>query len=63
MRDWPTSPEFQQLAPLVVSREPAQVRRVLIRRERGELTLAETLAELERLPMASWWLERQRRAD
>lgn len=44
--------EFQQLAPLIISRDPVGVRRVLVRRARGQLTLAATLAELERLPMS-----------
>jgi hypothetical protein len=42
--------DFQQLAPLIVTRDPTRVLGVLARRERGELTLDETIAELERIP-------------
>jgi hypothetical protein len=45
--------EFQQLAPLIVSREPVGVRRVLVRRARGHLTFAATLEELEQLPVSN----------
>jgi hypothetical protein len=52
MGSWPITPEFQLLAPLIVTRDPMLVRHMLVRRQRGELTFAEALAALEGLPMS-----------
>lgn len=43
--------EFELLAPLIVKRDPVCVRRILWRRERGELTLDATIEELNKLPI------------
>ena len=51
--------DFQRLAPLIVTRDPARVRSVLVRRARGGLTLDATIVELERIPQSSHAMQRQ----